>query len=361
MTPLVMPPLPPEPGPARLLAWPRVKLLLIVAPTWGLFLSLNSDSAGTTWQLRSLLVAFLAVLAYGLFERWPAKLPAWLARWVLQLLGVIAVVPLGALLAYWVTTGEFFFWRANAPRLTGWLQITYMGILFGPWIALASMLRQREAFARHQALAFELERSELERRALDARLRLLQSQVEPHFLFNTLANVRTLVKNGSPQASSVLDSLITYLRAAIPRLNEPQTTLGHEVDLVHAYLRLMQMRMPDRLQYTLEIDEDALPLKCPPMTLLTLVENAVRHGIDPSEAGGRIEIGVRLRDGRCRLRVVDTGVGLRGEGQGTGTGLSTLRERLALAFGADAHLHLTANEPHGACAEIDFPAARSTP
>ena len=101
----------------------------------------------------------------------------------------------------------------------------------------------------------------------------------------------------------------------------------------------------------------AKSLQCPPMTLLTLVENAVRHGIDPSEEGGRIDVDVRLRDGRCRVRVTDTGVGLQPTGDGLGTGLSTLRERLQLAFGGDAQLRLTEVEPHGVCAELDFPAA----
>ena len=190
------------------------------------------------------------------------------------------------------------------------------------------MLKQRDTFARDQALAFELERSQLERKALDARLRLLQAQVEPHFLFNTLANVQALVDAGSPQASSVLKSLIAYLRAAVPRMHEPATTMGQELDLV---------RVPgadadahaDRLQFALHIEPAANQLKCPPMTLLTLVENAVRHGIDPSEEGGRIEVDVWLRDDRCRVRVTDTGVGLKATGSGLGTGLSTLRERSA--------------------------------
>ena len=101
--------------------------------------------------------------------------------------------------------------------------ITGAGVLLAPWVALGALVRQREALAREQALAFELERSELERQALDARLRLLQAQVQPHFLFNTLANVRALVNAGSPRAPAVLDSLIAYLRAAVPRLNEPAT------------------------------------------------------------------------------------------------------------------------------------------
>ena len=171
-------------------------------------------------------------------------------------------------------------------------------------------MRQKEALAREQALAFDLERSELERQALDARLHLLQAQVAPHFLFNTLANVQALVDAGSPQASAVLRSLVAYLRAAVPRLNEPATTLGQELQLVQAYLELMHMRMPDRLRFALHADV-ALALRCPPMTLLTLVENAVRHGIDPSEEGGRIEIACERRGDRCLIRVSDTGVGLR--------------------------------------------------
>src|SRR6185312_5410798 len=178
------------------------------------------------------------------------------------------------------------------------------------WMALGALVRQKEALARHQALAFELERSELERQTLDARLHLLQAQVAPHFLFNTLANVQALVDTGSPQASAVLRSLIAYLRAAVPRLNDAATTLGQELDLVQAYLELMHMRMPDRLQFALHADDGVRTLRCPTMTLLTLVENAVKHGIDPGEDGGRIDIRVQHRGARCLIQVSDTGVGL---------------------------------------------------
>jgi LytS/YehU family sensor histidine kinase len=110
----------------------------------------------------------------------------------------------------------------------------------------------------------------------------------------------------------------------------------------------------------LDVDDAARPLFCPPMTLLTLVENAVRHGIDPSEVGGRIEVRVRVQDGRCRAEVIDTGVGLRAGGDGLGTGLTNLRERLQLAFGGDAQLRVGAVEPHGTSAELDFPARRTS-
>ena len=234
--------------------------------------------------------------------------------------------------------------------------LTGLGLLLAPWVALGALVRQKEALARHQTLAFDLERSELARQALDARLGLLQAQVAPHFLFNTLANVQALVDAGSPQAPAVLKCLIAYLRAAVPRLHEPATTLGRELQHVQAYLELMHMRMPDRLQFALHVDQSALTLRCPPMTLLTLVENAVRHGIDPSEEGGRIEIHVQRRDDRCVVRVSNTGTSLRQSGDGLGTGLSTLRERLQLAFGGDAHLRVSAQQPQGVCAELDLPA-----
>jgi LytS/YehU family sensor histidine kinase len=280
---------------------------------------------------------------------------------VLQLLGIVAVVPIAALIAYWATTGGHPDFVGQPKRVVGYMMLTFMGLFFAPWIALAAMLRQREAFARTLALKFDLERSEFERKALDARLRLLQAQVEPHFLFNTLANVQALVDSGSLQASNVLKSLIAYLRAAVPRLDEPTTTMGQELELVRAYLEVMQMRMPDRLQFSLQIDAAAQRLQCPPMTLLTLVENAVRHGIDPGEEGGTIDVQVRLMSGRCCVRVSDTGVGLKGSDTGLGTGLPTLLERLKLAFDGDANLRLTEVEPHGVSAELDFPAREPGP
>jgi len=121
----------------------------------------------------------------------------------------------------------------------------------------------------------------------------------------------------------------------------------------------MHMRMPDRLQFAIQVDEASRGLRCPPSTLLALVENAVRHGIDPSEEGGRIDVRVQVKDGRCRAEVRDTGVGLATPGDGPGTGLASLRERLQLTFGGDAHLRISSLVPHGVSAEVDFPAQRN--
>jgi signal transduction histidine kinase len=345
----------PQPsGPGRILGWRRVRFTLGVSTLFGFFLGLLSETSMTIVVARAMLVGLSAMLAFGLFERWPRRVRSGLGRSALQIMSVMAVIPFAAMLAYGLTVADGT--KFDEKHMMGFAMLTVTGMLFAPWIAVGAMLKQRDAFAREQALAFELEKSNLERKALDARMRLLQAQVEPHFLFNTLANVQALVDTGSPQASKVLASLIAYLRAAVPRMHEAATTLGQELDLVRAYLELMQMRMPDRLNFALRIDPAAKNLNCPPMTLLTLVENSVRHGIDPSEEGGRIDVDVTLHNGRCLVRVSDTGVGLRSTSAGLGTGLSTLRERMQLTFGSEAQLRLTEVEPHGVCAELDFPA-----
>ncbi len=350
---------PPKPrGLALILGWRRLLVTVVVAT---LFASIISSGFLTTSSrvivIRGILVGLAALVAFGIFEQWPARLPSFIARWVLQVLAVAFVVPWTVLAIYLAGTGagEPPFWR-DELRMNGFMLTTMTGLLVAPWTAVAALFKQRDFAARRQAMAFALEKSELERKALDARLRLLQAQVEPHFLFNTLANVRELVDCGSPKASTVLDTLISYLRAAVPRLNETSTPMARELQLVRAYLELMHMRMPDRLQFTVLADDAAQALRCPPTTLLTLVENAVRHGIDPGEEGGRIEVRVSVRNGRCVAQVLDTGVGLQASSDGLGTGLATLRERLQLVFGGDAQLRISAVVPKGVCAEVEFPA-----
>lgn len=298
-------------GIALLFGWRRVRTTLIATGLLSVLIGIGWKSGMGSAFIRVVALGLAAMISFGVFEQWPRRLPPWLARWALQVIGVAFVMPIGTWLIYVWSTAEGAppFWK-DPDRLSGFLMLSVLGVLVAPWVALAALVRQKEALAREQALRFELERSEFARRATDARLRLLQAQVAPHFLFNTLANVQALVDAGSPQASDVLRSLVAYLRAAVPRLHEPATTLDQEVELVRAYLELMHLRMPDRLQFSLHVDEAALRLRCPPMTLLTLVENSVRHGIDPSEEGGRIEVIIERHGGRCHARVADTGVGL---------------------------------------------------
>ncbi|HJV96103.1 MAG TPA: histidine kinase, partial [Albitalea sp.] len=196
-----------------------------------------------------------------------------------------------------------------------------------------------------------------ERQALDARLRLLHAQIEPHFLFNTLANVQALVESGSPQAATVLASLTAYLRAAMPRFDNDKATLGDELAQVRAYLELMHLRMPDRLRFDLQVPDELKSLRFPPMALLTLVENAIRHGIDPSEQGGTIDVGAKREpgSGTVHVWVADSGVGM-SETAAPGTGLANLRSRMKAFYGESAELALTEQAPHGLRAELVFQA-----
>ncbi len=336
--------------------WKRVVFVLICASAIGGLLSLGWEHGAMLVLPRTVALAVAALIMFGAFEQWPRALPPWCARWVLQVLAVGIAMPVLSFLMWRLSTpaGAPPFWRVP-DRMTGFMTVAGIATLLAPWIALGALVRQKDALARHQALTFQLERSELQRQTLDARLSLLQAQVAPHFLFNTLANVQALADAGSPRAPDILRSLTAYLRAAVPRLDGGETTIGQEVDQTQAYLELMLMRMPDRLAFTLDVDKDARALRCPPMTLLTLVENAVRHGIDPSEEGGRIDVTIKHTDGRCVVRVDDSGAGLGGTG-GLGTGLANLRERLALLFDETVRLEVQGREPCGVMAEVSFPA-----
>ncbi len=339
-----------------LLGWRRLSTVAIICTVLFVLLNLTYDTFTYRLPLRVYCTGLTVLLAFGLFEQWPRRLPKWLARWVLQVVAVAMVVPVTVFLFYKLGTapGAPDFWD-EPKRLTGFMLMTFSGMLLAPWTALAALLRQREAKVEKQAVEFELERSEMARQALDARMRLLTAQAQPHFLFNTLANVQALVEAGSPRAPQLLQSLTDYLRAAVPRLDGSANMLGQELELVRAYLELMQMRMPDRLTFDLQSGAGVHLLRCPPMTLLTLVENAVQHGIDPSEEGGRIAVSAELlEDGRCRLIVSDTGVGLKATGRGLGTGLAALRERLHWAYGGGATLELSEVAPHGVQVVIEF-------
>ena len=351
------PPLPAR-GFARAWGWRRLRTLVIGA----LLLSLPMLGAWTGSYLlllaRLLIAGLVLLIVFAVLERHPARLPPWLERWLLQVVGVALAVPFAVILAYLLTSFGYStsFWH-DSGRQAGFAMVFFAVLLAAPWIALASLFRQVSGEARNRELAFALERSQLEGQALDARLRVLQGQVEPHFLFNTLANVRELVESGSPQASAVLASLIAYLRAAVPRLGAGgESTLGQELQLVRAYLDVMQMRIPDRLSFLVYADPELEALPFPTMALLTLVENAVRHGIDPGEEGGRIEVRATRAGGELRLQVLDTGVGLRPSHEaGTGTGLANLRERLRLLYAGNARLGLAPVSPHGTSAELAIP------
>ncbi|RQO55581.1 sensor histidine kinase [Paucibacter sp. KBW04] len=347
----------PRAGPGPLVSWPRVRLWLLVTLVWALIRTMSSVTPFAEWLARCGLATALGVLAFDLADRWPRQTSSWSTRWIWHLLAVLIAMPPATYLGYALTVGQLNVLALGPGYRDGWFATAFLGVLVGPWIALGALLHRSEAFAQAQAQDFQLKSSELERKALDARLRLLQAQVEPHFLFNTLANIRSMVRrSGSEEATAMLDNLIAYLRAAVPEIEAEDSTFEQERRIVCAYLELMRMRMPDRLEYAVRIDQEASTLYCPPMGLLTLVENAIKHGIDPSETGGRVDVQVTVSGPRVHVRVADTGVGLRaGSRNSLGTGLSNLRERLELVFGQDAQVRLVSGQAAGMVAEAEFP------
>jgi two-component sensor histidine kinase len=304
---------------------------------------------------RTIVIAAVLLLAFAVAG---AVHPAWIPKWLAQVLAVVLIAPLISYIVYIPAVGGAVFEVfEHEARFMGWMQITFVAMIVGPLIGLGALYRERDAQARSEALRFALERSTLEKQALDAELRALHAQIKPHFLFNTLANVQELVETGSPRAAEVLRHLITYLSSAVPRLDESNATLGNELALVRAYLELMHLRMPDRLQFEVDAPEGLAAQRFPTMALLTLVENAVKHGIDPSEQGGSIRVTVRIgADGALIAEVADTGIGIRSDAP-AGTGLSNLRARVAAYWRPGGRLELQENEPRGVVARIEVPAA----
>lgn len=229
--------------------------------------------------------------------------------------------------------------------------------LFGGGLALRAYFSEHRRWDEHHHVR-ELNALESRVHEADLRLGVLQAQVEPHFLFNTLASVRALVRQDPAQAEATLDALVDFLRATIPKLREDRglhATLGQQLALCSSYLALMQVRMGGRLTYDVRADEVLRAAPFPPSLLITLVENAIKHGIEPRPGPGRIEIDA-VRDGdTLRVQVRDDGAGLQ-PGLSTGVGLANVREQLAARYGARAAFVLSpAAEGRGVCAEIRVP------
>ncbi|HEY2629356.1 MAG TPA: histidine kinase [Usitatibacter sp.] len=255
-----------------------------------------------------------------------------------------------AALQSWNTWGEYTF---------GWLPKTlFLGVLAGVSFAMIgtaiSRVRLGEAARRSAQLAEENERERRARQAVQAELKMLQAQVEPHFLFNTLANVRHLMQSGSPQAVPMLDHLIHYLRTALPDIRSDSTTLGREVELARAYLEIMRMRMGGELVVTVDLPAELAGQAFPPLMLMTLVENAVKHGIVP-KGRGELRIGARREGDRIDVEVRDDGRGL-GGALGQGLGLTNVRERLRALYGDSARLVLESTDSGGTVARLEIPA-----
>ncbi len=185
-----------------------------------------------------------------------------------------------------------------------------LGLFFAFIGAIATLLSERVEIEVKQR---RLLQSESEKREIEAHLKLLQAQIEPHFLFNTLANVSSLIDSDPVLAKKLLERLNDWLRVALARARSDSATLGDELDMLENYLRILKIRFGERLRWNIEVPEDARLYSFPPMLLQPLVENAVRHGIEPKLGGGEIVIRVYIDNALMRIEVSDSGVGLTGD------------------------------------------------
>ncbi len=217
---------------------------------------------------------------------------------------------------------------------------------------------KKRAEAQSQVANAAAEREAMQRQLSETKMQMMQAQVEPHFLFNTLASVEYLIQVDPPRASAMQRSLIQYLRAVLPQMrdNAVVTGLGREVDMVTAYLALLKMRMEERLTVQMHIPDGLRSAAFPPMMLQSMVENAIKHGLECKPEGGTLKIQAEVVDSKLRVTVTDDGVGFGVvPSDGTGLGLQTIRDRLKLLHGDGAGLHIAANSPSGVISMIEVP------
>jgi sensor histidine kinase YesM len=210
------------------------------------------------------------------------------------------------------------------------------------------------------ARSAELDRARFAQQMGEARLQVLQAQIEPHFLFNTLANVRRLYATDAQGGDAMLGDLMGYLAVALPQMRAANSTLGREAALTEAYLGVQRIRMGRRLAFDIDIAEPLRAAAMPPMMLLTLAENAIKHGLALLPEGGHVHVSAELEEGRLRVQVADSGAGF-GQSSGGGTGLANIRARLDTLYGAAAELRIELNEPRGTVATIALPHAIAGP
>ncbi len=312
-----------------------------------------------TWYGRNLVVCVtISVTIHLLFDagRLLLATPARVARWQswqrtayfsgTPLVGVVIGWPIGL----WLAGAELGRWITH-PQGT----VTIIGT-----VTIALII----TFAFHHYFAAKTREMDAERRATETQLRLLQAQIEPHFLFNTLANVLSLMDHEPARAKQMLESFTDYLRASLGSLRRDDSLVGDELEVARSYLELLQTRMDDRLRFDIDADDAARRQPVPPLLLQPLVENAVVHGLEPSIGGGRVAVSARVQGDRLVLEVHDDGRGLdappvAGRGPrsgGHGMALENIRQRLVTRYGSAAALRIEPANP-GTRARIELPLA----
>ncbi|MEO8384961.1 MAG: histidine kinase [Betaproteobacteria bacterium] len=231
------------------------------------------------------------------------------------------------------------------------------GMVYAVLMVSIVQYRRGQLLRRNEQLVRQAQQERMGRQLADARLKLMQAQVEPHFLFNTLASVQQLAENKAPEAAQLTAQLITFLRAGLASLREDNTTLAREFRAIDAYLKIMKTRMVDRLEFSLDLPDALRDIIVPPAMLISLVENAIKHGVEPNPDDSRVSVMARLENERLLLTVADTGLGIMQSAStaGGGFGLDNIRQRLRALYASQARLTVSENQPHGFIAVIDMP------
>lgn len=298
-------------------------------------------------ELAAIAVALLAAFTV-LDEALPRSMPLRLAVVCALLLALSAVL---AVLLHAYYAGGF----AHLPPPLRMLADSLRWGLPAVFLALIADVHQRALQTDSAAHAAEIARAQLQQSESEQQLALLQAQIEPHFLFNVLGNVRRLYRTRPEAGAEAISSLMRYLRTALPQLRSRRTSLGEEIGAVRAYLDLFQLRMGTQLSFSIDVDDAMKDAEFPPMLLITLVENAIKHGLEPA-GGGHIKVHASRRRNLLEVSVLDDGVGFGATASsGTGVGLVNIRRQLVARYGNRARLTLEAREPHGARATISIP------
>jgi hypothetical protein len=249
-------------------------------------------------------------------------------------------------------------WRGMIGDLFG----AAMVLVFAYLVAAKIVVRKvAQADAKVAKAVDAAERETMERQLAQAKLQVLQAQVEPHFLFNTLAAVDYLIETDPARASQMQKQLITYLRGALPQMRQESSTLGREMRLIRSYLELIKMRIEERLEVSVDVPDGLESAEFPPMVLQSLVENAIKHGIEPKPEGGKVAVSAKVANGLLWVEVRDTGVGidkidgLDAPPKGTGIGLQNIRERLAMLYRGKARFTLVSDDQEGTTVRIGVP------
>jgi len=271
---------------------------------------------------------------------------------LLALLGALV----GASIAGFVQGIDPFAFLSDSTKLRHVVTAALVfGFLFALVTALIASLRNREYRALTAHFEAEARQSETSRQLAESKLKLLQLQIEPHFLFNTLGSAQQLAEKGAPDAARLIADLIRFLRAATPAMRDEVTTLKAEAGMIRAYLGIMQTRLSRRLTWNVHVPEELAEIAIPPGMLITLTENAIKHGIEPRPQGGTIDVTAERHGTQLVLTVADTGAGYSDKPTDSGIGLVNIRERLELLYGNGASLEFEINEPRGFRARILLP------